>query len=190
MIRLGKLYLINFNSDHFIMHTFCTRYKCPKEKHGIGVINTACNWRGVLSEFVLHMKQEHPDSFYEIHQQGLFRWKLPLKGDQRDYGIIKQDLDYYLFEMSYNDVTHRLYFCLEKISETNNCTQSCVYEFKIGCFDNRKEIQKQMKMNVAEIYMPIEQRSNTISLSKSNLNNFLNQYGHFTWALQIVCNDA
>lgn len=165
------------------------RYKCPKQKHGIGVINTACQWKGVLSEFILHMKQEHPDSCYEIqiHKQGVFRWKLPLTGDQRDHGIIKHDLDYYLFEMSYNDITRRLYFCLQKISESSNrTTENCVYEFKI----ERKLIQKQMKMNITEFHMPIEERSNTVSLSISNINGFLTAYRHFTWALQFYCSSA
>lgn len=136
----------------------------------------------------MHMKQEHPDSCYETG--GTFRWKLPLNGNQRDYGIIKHESGYYLFEMFYDSIIHKLYFCLQKISESSNCTTDCMYEFKIEHFDRSESIQKEMKINVTEFRLPIEKRSNTISLCTSNIRDFLNTYRHFKWALEIICNNA
>lgn len=131
------------------------------------------------------MKKEHPEGFYKIDRQTLFRWKLPFEGDQRDCGIIEHDLDYYFFEMLYKHVTRKLYFYLEKIS-TADAMENGLYEFYIEYFNRRITVQKKLNLSTSELCMPIEKRSNTISLSKNAIKGFLSTYRHFNWSLSII----
>lgn len=167
----------------FLKNNF--RYKCTKEKLGYCHIRIPCEWEGVISEYVCHIKKEHPESFYIIQQQGTFRWKLPEKGNQKDCGIIKQNADHYIFEMLYKDEPSTLYFSLEKVSESETTSVDGQYQFCLQTFSEKLIMNRHFSAKTSNLVTPITERPNVIVITQRTILNFLNRYRHLTWTLSV-----
>lgn len=165
------------------MHLFF-RYKCPLRNYDTWLLKKMCRWRGDMEDYIIHVKNYHPENFFKIQKCGKFKWKLPNHGDQQDIGIIKDKSDYYVYEMFYSNASGKLNFSLTCLS--GEPASSNYYVFYL---ENATENTIQYLApigNINEIAIPIEERTSSIRLYKSEVKKCLLFYGHFTWKLILM----
>lgn len=136
-----------------------------------------------MDDYIIHVKNCHPENFFEIQKCGKFQWKLPKHRDQQDIGIIKDKNDYYIYEMFYSNNSGKLNFSLTCLS---NESPSNYYVFYLENATEKAIQYLEPIGNVNEIAKPIEERTSSIQLFRSEVNECLLFYGHFTWKLVLI----
>lgn len=165
-------------------HNIRFRYRCPLRNYDIYLSKKLCKWKGDIEDYVTHVKNDHPENFFEIQKYGNFKWKLPKYRDQQDIGIIKDKTDYYIFEMFYAHSCGKLYFSLNRLAEEPNKVTSYEFHLENASKNTPKYIQPINSAN--ELVRPIQERSTTTKLCGNEIKECLKYYGHFTWKLILI----
>lgn len=137
-----------------------------------------------------HIRKEHNESYYETTNGRNFRWQLPMNGDQKDCGIIKNQRDFYMFEMLYEHKTGQMYFIMENIIKKSDDASGKFYKFCLLknntiCSTIRRLLKAKDRFN---LNVPLQNRKDAIVLSENAVSKVLNAYRHLTWT--IVVNDT